>query len=151
MADFLKDLPTVNRDNFTKINHDSSHRNSTGKKNMYVPTKDIPSDQVIVTEKTNILLRYLHQQWDKKAAATKKRGGESAQEEVASKKPRLEAIPDTSNTNGAGPSRVGIMRGGGLPLPSLHNVHAPSTSHHLPPAYGAPQQAPSRSSYANQL
>jgi len=149
MADFLKDLPTVNRDNFTKINHDSSHRNSTGKKNMYVPTKDIPSDQVIVTEKTNILLRYLHQQWDKKAAATKKRGGESAQEEVANKKPRLEAIPDTSNTNGAGPSRsTGAMGRGGLPLPTLH---APSTSHHLPPAYGAPQQAPPRSSYANQL
>ena len=35
---------------------------------VYVPTKDIPSEQVIVTEKTNILLRYLHQQWDKKAA-----------------------------------------------------------------------------------
>ena len=33
-----------------------------------MPTKDIPSEQVIVTEKTNILLRYLHQQWDKKAA-----------------------------------------------------------------------------------
>lgn len=25
-----------------------------------------PSSSVIVTEKTNILLRYLHQQWDKK-------------------------------------------------------------------------------------
>ncbi|NXS86318.1 DDA1 protein, partial [Erpornis zantholeuca] len=27
---------------------------------------------VIVTEKTNILLRYLHQQWDKKNAAKKR-------------------------------------------------------------------------------
>ena len=35
---------------------------------LYVPTKDFPGEQRIVTEKTNILLRYLHQQWDKKAA-----------------------------------------------------------------------------------
>ena len=33
-----------------------------------MPTKDFPGEQRIVTEKTNILLRYLHQQWDKKAA-----------------------------------------------------------------------------------
>lgn len=122
---------------------------------MYVPTKDIPSDQVIVTEKTNILLRYLHQQWDKKAAATKKRGGESVQEEVANKKPRLEAIPDTSNTNGAGPSRgVGVVRPGGVPISSHQFAMLPSSStHHLPPAYGAAPQAPGRSinSYANQL
>ena len=32
-------------------------RSSTGKKTAYVPVKDIPADQVIVTEKTNILLR----------------------------------------------------------------------------------------------
>ena len=41
---------------------------SRSRSTVYVPTKDIPSEQVIVTEKTNILLRYLHQQWDKKAA-----------------------------------------------------------------------------------
>ncbi|RMB89754.1 hypothetical protein DUI87_33769 [Hirundo rustica rustica] len=29
-------------------------------------------EDVIVTEKTNILLRYLHQQWDKKNAAKKR-------------------------------------------------------------------------------
>ncbi|XP_063146764.1 DET1- and DDB1-associated protein 1 isoform X2 [Candoia aspera] len=34
------------------------------------PTRTIL--QVIVTEKTNILLRYLHQQWDKKNAAKKR-------------------------------------------------------------------------------
>ena len=41
---------------------------SRSRSTVYVPTKDVPSEQVIVTEKTNILLRYLHQQWDKKAA-----------------------------------------------------------------------------------
>jgi len=100
MADFLKDLPTRDADNFTKINPDSCHRSSTGKKTAYVPTKDIPSDQVIVTEKTNILLRYLHQQWDKKTGA-KKRTGELIGE-VGGKKARLETIPDTSNTGRAG-------------------------------------------------
>jgi len=35
--------------------------------------------QVIVTEHTNILLRYLHQQWDKKAAsAQRKREADAA-------------------------------------------------------------------------
>ena len=57
VADFLKDLPTRNADNFTKIDLDSCHRSSTSKKTAYVPVKDIPADQVIVTEKTNILLR----------------------------------------------------------------------------------------------
>ena len=57
VADFLKDLPTRNADNFTKIDLESCHRSSTSKKTAYVPVKDIPADQVIVTEKTNILLR----------------------------------------------------------------------------------------------
>ena len=35
---------------------------------MYVPTKDYPHEQEIVTERTNILLRYLHQQLNKKIA-----------------------------------------------------------------------------------
>merc|ERR1711971_1165397 len=99
----MGDLPTRNAENFTKINPDSCHRFSTGKKTAYVPTKDIPSDQVIVTEKTNILLRYLHQQWDKKAGA-KKRTGELLGEELTgtvTKKARLETIPDTSNTTSA--------------------------------------------------
>ena len=111
LSEFLKDLPTHNRDNFTRIQTDASslgrpHHGqvkctsgivynykigsfyficlkndysakhiyldlqvtSRSRSTVYVPTKDIPSEQVIVTEKTNILLRYLHQQWDKKAA-----------------------------------------------------------------------------------
>ena len=47
---------------------------------MYVPTKDYPHEQEIVTERTNILLRYLHQQLDKKiaiSAAQKKREADS--------------------------------------------------------------------------
>ena len=47
---------------------------------MYVPTKDYPHEQEIVTERTNILLRYFHQQFDKKialSAAQKKREADS--------------------------------------------------------------------------
>lgn len=113
VADFLKDLPSRNKDNFTKINAEAHHRAaSSGKKNTYLPTKDIPVEHVIVTEKTNILLRYLHDQWDKKNNSTKKRLGDDAQDEVAAKKCKLETIPDTSNTGGGsggaagpGPSR----------------------------------------------
>uniref|UniRef100_A0A7N8Y6W2 DET1- and DDB1-associated protein 1 n=1 Tax=Mastacembelus armatus TaxID=205130 RepID=A0A7N8Y6W2_9TELE len=39
---------------------------------VYLPTREYPSEQIIVTEKTNILLRYLHQQWDRKNAAKKR-------------------------------------------------------------------------------
>merc|ERR1712098_798969 len=99
LSDFLKDLPSRNAENFTKINPDSCHRSSTGKKTAYIPVKDIPADQVIVNEKTNILLRYLHQQWDKKAS-TKKRAGEAGVgPEDGAKKPRLSSVPDTSNTS----------------------------------------------------
>ena len=76
LSEFLKDLPTHNRDNFTRL---PTYTSSAGRPHhgqvttrtrstVYVPTKDVPSEQIIVTEKTNILLRYLHQQWDKKAA-----------------------------------------------------------------------------------
>ena len=127
MADFLKDLPTRNSDNFTKINPDSCHRSSTGKKTAYVPVKDIPSDQVIVTEKTNILLRYLHQQWDRKASV-KKRAGEPEEGGGGSKKARLELIPDNSNT-AAGASRGQYFNipGPGEP-PSIPPPAYPGTS-----------------------
>ena len=88
MDSFLKDLPCRNAENFTKINPDTCHRyllnsikkmkilyfrckiikllltisiftrSTTSKRTTYIPVKDIPADQVIVTEKTNILLRY---------------------------------------------------------------------------------------------
>ena len=67
-SDFLKDLPSRNAENFTKINPNSCNRLSTGKKAAYIPVKDIPADQVIVNEKVKILRGYLHQKWDKRAA-----------------------------------------------------------------------------------
>lgn len=48
---------------------------------------------VIITEKKNILLRYLHQTWDKKNAPNKKRDNES-QESVSRKRLRMEREPN---------------------------------------------------------
>ena len=108
LSDFLKDLPTYNRENFTKISSESSsnsRQSSRTRPAMYVPTKDHPEEQEIVTERTNILLRYLHQQLDKKiaiSAAQKKRENESpnpANSEVARKKARLDPLPNGSNVS----------------------------------------------------
>ncbi|NXB75094.1 DDA1 protein, partial [Donacobius atricapilla] len=70
-ADFLKGLPVYNKSNFSRFHADSvckasvsAPRNSRNSRNSQILT--FP---VIVTEKTNILLRYLHQQWDKKVSA----------------------------------------------------------------------------------
>uniref|UniRef100_A0A672MIC8 DET1- and DDB1-associated protein 1 n=1 Tax=Sinocyclocheilus grahami TaxID=75366 RepID=A0A672MIC8_SINGR len=66
---------------------------------VYLPTREYPSEQIIVTEKTNILLRYLHQQWDKKNAA-KKREQEQAEGEGGSPAPpRKIARTDSQEMN----------------------------------------------------
>jgi len=126
VGDFLKDLPTRNSENFTRLHSDgaspggslyaSRNRVTTRGRGScnYVPTTDHPAEAVIVTEKTNILLRYLHQQWDKKdKTAARKRELEAAaaaasaapEESVPRKKPRLEPVNDqASAANSSQPS-----------------------------------------------
>ncbi|CAB1323849.1 unnamed protein product [Coregonus sp. 'balchen'] len=65
-ADFLKGLPVYNKSNFSRFHADSVCKASNRRPSVYLPTCEYPSEQIIVTEKTNILLRYLHHQWDKK-------------------------------------------------------------------------------------
>ncbi|XP_076679724.1 DET1- and DDB1-associated protein 1 isoform X2 [Andrena cerasifolii] len=72
VAEFLKGLPSHNENNFANFHTDSGNRTCVKKPSVYLPTKDHPSEQVIVTEKTTILLRYLHHQWDKKNAERKR-------------------------------------------------------------------------------
>lgn len=125
VSDFLKNLPTHNSENFTKLNSSDgvaangrpltsgSQQSMTSRHRpaVYVPTTDYPTEQLIVTERTNILLRYLHQQWDKKtASAQRKREAEAAaaasglDDSLTSsgpssrKKMRLDPIPNVSNT-----------------------------------------------------
>ncbi|KAK7115997.1 hypothetical protein V1264_001756 [Littorina saxatilis] len=104
MGDFLKGLPSYNENNFARYHAESSCRISNQKPTVYISTRDYPSDQVITTEKTNILLRYLHQQWDKKNSTKKRDSNRANLEEGAetssasTKMPRLEAGDDSSQT-----------------------------------------------------
>ena len=50
--------------------------------------------------------RYLHQQWDKKTSNKKRSGDAGSGAGDESKKPRLETLPDTSNTGGHVTSRT---------------------------------------------
>ncbi|XP_064474660.1 DET1- and DDB1-associated protein 1-like [Ornithodoros turicata] len=96
-AEFLKGLPSYNESNFTRFQADSTCRTTVRRPSVYLPTNDHPSDQVITTEKTNILLRYLHQQWDKKCNAKKRDASRTSHEEEATttrKRARTEQ-PDT--------------------------------------------------------
>jgi len=85
---FLSGLPSFKEDNFARFTvgggEGGGGTNSIGFKSssgrgrpsLYVCTKDYEAEQVITTEKTNILLRYLHKQWDRKNIHVK-RGAEN--------------------------------------------------------------------------
>lgn len=92
VAEFLRGLPSHDENNFTRFHCDGITRTNAKRPSVYLPTKEYPSEQVIVTEKTNILLRFLHQQWDKKNQH-KKRDNlslEPLEESGSRKRPRLE-------------------------------------------------------------
>ncbi|XP_045051576.2 DET1- and DDB1-associated protein 1 isoform X1 [Desmodus rotundus] len=117
MADFLKGLPVYNKSNFSRFHADSVCKASNRRPSVYLPTREYPSEQswgtdlnprkatqcrdgsggqgVIVTEKTNILLRYLHQQWDKKNAAKKRDQEQVDLEGESSAPPRKVARTDS--------------------------------------------------------
>lgn len=89
--DFLKDLPCHNEDNFTLFN---AERRSNTKASVYLPTEDdFPSEQIIVTEKRNILLRHLHSQWDKK----QKKREHTTSDAIPSKKIKFDRDSNQSN------------------------------------------------------
>ncbi|XP_055594058.1 DET1- and DDB1-associated protein 1-like [Uranotaenia lowii] len=90
VTEFLKDLPCHNEDNFSLFNTENGVKTSSKRPSVYISTVDIPSEQVIVTEKKNILLRYLHLQWDKKNAPKKREHGTDASNDTLRKRPRLE-------------------------------------------------------------
>ncbi|XP_059614554.1 DET1- and DDB1-associated protein 1 [Phlebotomus argentipes] len=94
ITEFLKDLPSYNAKNFALFNTENGLRTSSKRPPVYLPTVDVPAEQIIVTEKKNILLRYLHQQWDKKNTV-KKRDHVGDSVEANRKRPRLDR--ETSN------------------------------------------------------
>lgn len=107
MADFLKELPSRNRNNFAHYQADAANKCSHKRATVYLPTNDqadcpdqqgehvppfcrhkadhltVTTTAVITTEKTNILLRYLHQQWDKKRERVNAKRRESASDSEA--------------------------------------------------------------------
>ncbi|XP_037584693.1 DET1- and DDB1-associated protein 1 isoform X1 [Cebus imitator] len=93
--DFLKGLPVYNKSNFSRFHADSVCKASNRRPSVYLPTREYPSEQIIVTEKTNILLRYLHQQWDKKNAAKKRDQEQVELEGESSAPPRKVARTDS--------------------------------------------------------
>ncbi|XP_026940425.1 DET1- and DDB1-associated protein 1 isoform X1 [Orcinus orca] len=93
--DFLKGLPVYNKSNFSRFHADSVCKASNRRPSVYLPTREYPSEQIIVTEKTNILLRYLHQQWDKKNAAKKRDQEQVDLEGESSAPPRKVARTDS--------------------------------------------------------
>ncbi|XP_046999562.1 DET1- and DDB1-associated protein 1 [Schistocerca americana] len=99
VAEFLKGLPSYDENNFARFHTDSGSRTCVKRPSVYLPTKDYPSEQIIVTEKTNILLRYLHQQWDKKASQKKRDhvSVETSDDSVARKRPRLDPASMSSS------------------------------------------------------
>ncbi|CAH1365245.1 hypothetical protein MTP99_001534 [Tenebrio molitor] len=94
VAEFLKGLPSFDENNFTKFHVDNNNRSPLKRPSVYVPTKDFPSEQIIVTEKTSILLKYMQTHWDKKST-TKKRDHLQENEEPLRKRARLEYSAST--------------------------------------------------------
>jgi DET1- and DDB1-associated protein 1 len=117
----LKDLPVHNQENFSLYNIDSGARTSSMKRpSVYLPTIDIPAEQskseqmifncatsmfnvyifsVIITEKKNILLRYLHQTWDKKNAPKKREAESTPSDNLFRKRVRLDPAARDRNDN----------------------------------------------------
>ncbi|KAG1672867.1 DET1- and DDB1-associated protein 1 [Nymphon striatum] len=91
--EFLKELPSHNENNFKKFSPEAGYKTTVGRPSVYLPTEDkYPPGQIITTESTNILLRYLHQQWDKKNSQ-KKRDQTRAnltEEDSTRKRPKLD-------------------------------------------------------------
>jgi len=92
----MEGLPSYNENNFTRFHADSNHKSN--KPTVYISTKDHPSEQVITTEKTSILLRYLHQQWDKKNPS-KKRDSQKANLSEASEGSSSSKVPRVNSAD----------------------------------------------------
>ncbi|XP_050427279.1 DET1- and DDB1-associated protein 1 [Adelges cooleyi] len=85
IAEFLDGLPSFDARNFSRFHSDNGRSKRAP---VYISTKDSPSDQIIVTDKSNLLLRYLHNQWDKKHGGKKRELADNAEEQAGSSKKR---------------------------------------------------------------
>ncbi|VVC25763.1 DET1- and DDB1-associated protein 1, N-terminal [Cinara cedri] len=89
IAEFLDGMPSFDVRNFSRFHSDNGRSKRVP---VYISTEDTPSDQVIVTDKTNLLLRYLHNQYDKKHGGKKRELVETPEEDDSPtrKRPRVD-------------------------------------------------------------
>jgi len=85
----LANLPSYNSKNFANFQPNCTSRQAK-RPSVYLPLKDYPTAQTITSEKTNILLRYLHYQTGHKKTAKKR--DPSPSDEIPVKRTR----PDNS-------------------------------------------------------
>ncbi|XP_018024285.1 DET1- and DDB1-associated protein 1-like [Hyalella azteca] len=146
MAEFmLKELPVHNSENFSKFQADAHKRTSAKKPPVYVPTnEDYPSLE-IVTEKTNILLRYLYQSWEKKCPRRNKRelnesrsGADDAGNSPSNGNNNQSAssFSQTSSSSGSSLSSSNPSSSSSNPSSSSNN---PSSSNSLQPRHKRPR------------
>jgi len=64
--DLLGSLPSFNSSNFSNFQPQASNKRDAKKLSVYISTDERPPQQVIRKDRSNILLRYLYQQLDKK-------------------------------------------------------------------------------------
>lgn len=91
----LEDLPSKNPSNFSNFKSDSHKK----KMPTYLCTEEHPVEQVIVSDRSNILLRYLYQQLDKKLNGEK---SEKRKNEAGNTRDSEEP-ESTSRSNSDGP------------------------------------------------
>jgi len=101
-GDFLKELPSFNKDNFSKFKIDDHHSKSGSRPVTYIQTKDTEDEkaQVIVTDKTNILLRYLRHQLHKENKHQTKRSIIPSMDTTLSPSPKVARLDTTVDDNG---------------------------------------------------
>ncbi|XP_032831849.1 DET1- and DDB1-associated protein 1 [Petromyzon marinus] len=99
MADFLKGLPVYDENNFSRYPADSVCKASSRRPPVYLPTREYPSEQVIITEKTNILLRYLNQRLDKRSSGKKRDQGQMDAEGEGAAPPQKMPRHDSEDMN----------------------------------------------------
>eukprot|EP00794_Sanderia_malayensis_P010096 gene10096-11127_t len=108
-GDFLNGLPSFNKDNFTKFHADGNQAKNIASQfyfmfidvskrpTVYIQFKDdVPiKPQVIITDKTNILLRYLRQQSDIKTVQQKRSLSSSDYKSPSRKIPKMAGSSST--------------------------------------------------------
>jgi DET1- and DDB1-associated protein 1 len=89
IAEFLDGMPSFDERNFSRFHSDNGRSKRVP---VYISTDEQPCEQIIVTDKSNLLLRYLHNQWDKKHGGKKREMVETSEEtgQSSRKRPRVD-------------------------------------------------------------